>query len=100
MHSGAAHGLSGILQMLLCTPDYLKSNPQIETTVRAAVDFMLGLQQPNGNIAPAMDEAYGRYQRPTSEELVHWCHGGPGMWYKDLMFQISRLIKYQERYTG
>ena len=65
--------------MLLCIPEFLKSNSEIETTVRAAVDFMLGLQQPNGNIAPAMDEADGRHQRHASDELVHWCHGGPGM---------------------
>ena len=65
--------------MLLCIPDYLDSDSQIKATAHAAVDFMLGLQQHNGNIAPALDEAYGSHQRPPSEELVHWCHGGPGM---------------------
>lgn len=76
--TGAAHGLSGILQMLLCVPDFLKANVQMEIAVRESVDFMLGLQQPNGNVAPALDETSGKYQRPSSEELVHWCHGGPG----------------------
>ncbi len=76
---GAAHGLSGILQMLLSVPDFLSTDSDVEAVVRAAVDFMLTLQQPNGNIAPALDEVFGGYKRPASEELVHWCHGGPGM---------------------
>lgn len=81
IHAGAAHGLSGILQMLLHFPSFLKADPTAENEVRAAVDFMLSLMQPNGNIAPAMDEVpgmRGARQRPESEELVHWCHGAPG----------------------
>ncbi|CAH1782538.1 unnamed protein product [Owenia fusiformis] len=78
---GAAHGLSGILQMLLCFPDFVKSDAKIEADIRTSVDFMLQIRQPNGNIAPAMDEVYSRQQRPASEELVHWCHGAPGVVY-------------------
>ncbi len=84
LSAGAAHGLSGILQMLLSVPGFVKSNSEIEMTVRASVDFMLGLQQPNGNIAPALDEVQGGYRRPESEELVHWCHGGPGNGHKEI----------------
>ncbi len=64
--------------MLLCFPEFLDSDPSTEALVHQTVDFMLGLQQPNGNIAPAMDEVSGRMVRPPDEELVHWCHGGPG----------------------
>ena len=71
----------------------MRSNPEIETTVRDTVDFMLGLQQPNGNIAPAMDEAYGRNQRPASEELVHWCHGGPGI--KLIKVSVINLFRFK-----
>ena len=74
--AGAAHGLSSILQMLLCFPDILRADPAMESDVRGAVDFMLGLQQVNGNVAPAMDEV--GHQRRKGEELVHWCHGAPG----------------------
>jgi len=76
---GAAHGLSSILQMLLSCGEFMKSDPDAARDVRASVDFMLSLMQPNGNIAPAMDEVGPRArQRPASEELVHWCHGAPG----------------------
>ena len=75
---GAAHGLSAILQMLLNFPDFVKSDPAVEKDIKDSVDFMISLMKPNGNIAPAMDEVFGQNQRPDSEELVHWCHGGPG----------------------
>jgi len=76
---GAAHGLSSILQMLLSCKEFMKSDPDAERDIRASVDFMLSLMQPNGNIAPAMDEVGPRaHHRPASEELVHWCHGAPG----------------------
>lgn len=80
MHlAGAAHGLASILQMLLSCSEFIKSDPNAERDVRASVDFMLSLMQPNGNIAPAMDEVGSRgHRRPASEELVHWCHGAPG----------------------
>lgn len=76
---GAAHGLSSILQMLLSCNEFIKSDPDAERDIRASVDFFLSLMQPNGNIAPAMDEVGPRaHHRPASEELVHWCHGAPG----------------------
>lgn len=74
--TGAAHGLSSILQMLLSCPDFLKSDPSAEQDVHLAVEFMLSLMQSNGNIAPAVDEV--KHRRPEEEELVHWCHGAPG----------------------
>ena len=74
--TGAAHGLSSILQMLLSFPSFLKSHPDAESLVHSAVDFMLTLEQDNFNYPPAMDEVGVR--RPDSEELVHWCHGAPG----------------------
>jgi len=79
IRSGAAHGLSSILQMLLYFPSFYKSDPNIEQELRASVDFMISIMQPNGNIAPAMDEVTGHHKRSESDELVHWCHGGPGL---------------------
>lgn len=77
---GAAHGLSAILQVLLSFPEFLQSQPAAENDVRGAVDFMLSLQQANGNFPTAMDEV-GSSRRTESEELVHWCHGAPGVVY-------------------
>ena len=85
---GAAHGIAGILQMLLCVPDYFKSDPAVEQDIHTTVDFMLSLQQVNGNVAPAMDEVRGQYQRSATEELIHWCHGAPGEY---LILNLSRV---------
>ena len=63
--------------MLLSFPKFLKSNHEAEKLVHSAVDFMLTLEQDNFNYPPAMDEVGIR--RPGGEELVHWCHGAPGI---------------------
>ena len=63
--------------MLLCFPDVLRADEGVERDVHEAVDFMLGLQQINGNLPPAMDEV-GQGRRAQGDELVHWCHGAPG----------------------
>jgi len=75
--SGAAHGLSGILQMLLSFPAYLQSDPIAEQDVKSSVDYLLSLQSPSGNFPCAMDEL-GSRARPEADELVHWCHGAAG----------------------
>jgi hypothetical protein len=75
--SGAAHGLSGILQMLLCFPAYLQSDPRAEQDIKSSVDYLLSLQSPSGNFPCAMDEI-GSRARPETDELVHWCHGAAG----------------------
>ena len=74
--SGAAHGISAILQMLMSVPDYLLTRPDVSRDVKITLDYLAGLQQPNGNYPCAMDELGGR--RPEPEELIHWCHGAPG----------------------
>ncbi|KAH3730296.1 lanC-like protein 3 [Dreissena polymorpha] len=76
---GAAHGVSSILQMLISFPSFVKSSHETEALLRSAVDFMLSLEQENFNYPPAMDEVKRR--RPDKEELVHWCHGAPGVVY-------------------
>jgi len=81
---GAAHGLSGILQMLLSVPGFLTdhpSGPAAAQYIRTSVDYLLSLQTPNGNFPTAMDEVVGGYSRRESDELIHWCHGAPGTVY-------------------
>ena len=72
---GSGHGLAGILQVLLCFPEYLKENPEAERDVKNSVDFFLQIQKTNGNIPCAMDEDHQNV-REESKDLVHWCHGG------------------------
>jgi len=78
---GAAHGLVGILQMLLTIPGYLQHcSESAARDIRASVDYMLQIQTPDGNFPCAMDElAPG--SRPPEDDLVHWCHGAPGTVY-------------------
>ncbi|XP_023238201.1 lanC-like protein 3 [Centruroides sculpturatus] len=90
---GAAHGLSGILQMLLSFPEFLSRNPEAEQTIKGAVDFMLNLQTANGNFPCAMDEV--THPRPEREELVHWCHGAPGVIY---LMAKAFLIWKEDKY--
>lgn len=79
LHSGAAHGLCAILQMLLSFPVYLHSDPTAEQDVKASVDYLLSLQTRSGNFPCATDEL-GSRARSEADELVHWCHGAPGNW--------------------
>jgi len=82
--------------MLLSCKEFIKSHPDGERDVRASVDFMLSLMQPNGNIAPAMDEVGPRaHRRPASEELVHWCHGAPGNGTQFLLKMSLWLVNFR-----
>lgn len=72
---GAAHGLCTILQALMSVPEYLRQNPIDAEDIKASVDYMLSLQDPQGNFPCATDEL------ESPHELVHWCHGAPGMIY-------------------
>ena len=55
----------------------MTSDPSVANYIRTSVDWLLAIQQPNGNFAPATDEI-GHSQRSEQNELVHWCHGAPG----------------------
>ncbi|KAI0986195.1 hypothetical protein GJ496_002139 [Pomphorhynchus laevis] len=84
---GAAHGLSFILQMMLRHFDRFEENER--KLIQAAIDDILQLQTPEGNF-PSCLEDIGK-----ECELVHWCHGAPGVIY--LMasaFQKLREDKY------
>ncbi|XP_075190372.1 lanC-like protein 3 [Anomaloglossus baeobatrachus] len=70
---GAAHGLSSILQMLLSCQDYLQ--PADRDLVWQSVDFLVNQEQ-NCNWPPELGEVIER-----ENELVHWCHGAPGIAY-------------------
>lgn len=91
---GAAHGLSSILQVLIQTPKFLESNPAIEKLVQASVDYLLSLQTKTGNFPCALDEL-DRRSRSQNDELVHWCHGAPGVVY---LMAAAYLHWKEERY--
>jgi len=92
---GAAHGLTGILQMLLSVPGYLQHCSEAAVRdIRASVDYLLQIQTPEGNFPCAMDELRPG-TRPAEDELVHWCHGAPGTVY---LLARAYLVWKDEKY--
>ncbi|KAG8508105.1 LanC-like protein 3 [Galemys pyrenaicus] len=84
---GAAHGLSSILQMLLSYHEHLK--PSDQELVWQSVDFLMEQEQ-NSNWPPELGEAIER-----ENELVHWCHGAPGIAY---LFAKAYLVSKKPQY--
>ena len=76
---GAAHGLTGILQLLMSVPNYFRHNPSAERDVKASVAFLLSLQTYEGNFPCSMGDL--KDPRHPNDELVHWCHGASGTVY-------------------
>lgn len=68
--SGAAHGLSSVLQMLLSYQDMLSGAEK--DLVWQSVDFLMNQEQ-NCNWPAELGAIIER-----ENELVHWCHGAPG----------------------
>ena len=76
--------------MLISVPGYIEGlgDSKARDDIKATIDYLLNLQTPSGNFPCAMDEIPPNRTRPESEELVHWCHGAPGMIY--LLVSIAR----------
>ncbi|CAI9102151.1 OLC1v1000373C2 [Oldenlandia corymbosa var. corymbosa] len=64
---GAAHGLAGIMHVLMHFN--LQKNQRDE--VKRALLYMIRNELPSGN--------YPSCEEDKSDELVHWCHGAPGI---------------------
>lgn len=70
LDTGAAHGLSSVLQMLLSYQDMLSGAEK--DLVWQSVDFLMNQEQ-NCNWPAELGAIIER-----ENELVHWCHGTPG----------------------
>jgi len=90
---GAAHGVSGIIQMLLAFPVFLQENPTAEELIKRTLDFYLTLQDEKGNFPCDMGDVNSR--RRGENNLVHWCHGAPGALY---MFAKAYLYYGDQKY--
>ncbi|KAK8720624.1 hypothetical protein OTU49_013193 [Cherax quadricarinatus] len=66
---GAAHGLIGILFMLLQVKEHLTSK-ELTEMIQPTIDYLCNLQFSSGNLPSSIGN-------PT-DRLVHWCHGAPG----------------------
>ncbi|KAK0217005.1 lanthionine synthetase C-like protein [Armillaria fumosa] len=82
---GAAHGVAGILQMLLACPlDVI--NPYIPDVLRT-VEWLIDCQDEDGNW-PTKAPRHGKISGDESNELVQWCHGATG-----ILILLSTLLK-------
>ncbi|KAB7506026.1 LanC-like protein 1 [Armadillidium nasatum] len=66
---GAAHGVSGILTLLLQVHERLTTS-EVNDLIRPTVDRLATYIFPSGNLPSS--------EGSTSDKLVHWCHGAPG----------------------
>nr|XP_014287074.1 lanC-like protein 2 [Halyomorpha halys] len=66
---GAAHGLAGILYILLCCSRLLTSKEKNDL-IQPTIEWLLTQRFPSGNFKPSTDK--------DEDNLVQWCHGAPG----------------------
>ena len=64
---GAAHGLAGILHVLMD----MELTPDEQEDVKASLRYVIRTRFPSGNYPSSEDS--------ESDRLVHWCHGAPGV---------------------
>ncbi|KAL6641257.1 hypothetical protein ACP70R_019438 [Stipagrostis hirtigluma subsp. patula] len=64
---GAAHGLAGIMHVLMHT----ELRPDEQDDVKNTLRYMIKNRFPSGN--------YPSSEGNESDRLVHWCHGAPGV---------------------
>lgn len=76
---GAAHGLSGILYLLLQIKEYLTES-ELNNLIKPTIDYLSTIRFPSGNYPSSMGRDVDRY--------VQWCHGAPGF-----VFMFSQAHK-------
>lgn len=91
----AAHGISGILHMLLESPLFNASMQssnlnEKQQKIKTCIDMLLTMQLKNGNF-PCILEDIGK----PDHKLIHWCHGAPGVIY---VFVKAYLIFKEKKY--
>ncbi|CAF1198665.1 unnamed protein product [Rotaria sordida] len=73
---GAAHGVSGIIYLLLkvaCDDSFSNLQSYVQSHLIPTVEFLTSKRLPSGN--------YLSSSNSTSDRLVQWCHGAPGFVY-------------------
>mmetsp|Transcript_14820 Transcript_14820/g.21888 ORF Transcript_14820/g.21888 Transcript_14820/m.21888 type:complete len:434 (+) Transcript_14820:241-1542(+) len=70
MYLGAAHGICGILTILLHFHDEIVSSG-FDDDVKRTIDKLLSIRFESGNLPSSIGSG--------PRQLVHWCHGAPGL---------------------
>ncbi|ESO05815.1 hypothetical protein HELRODRAFT_188186 [Helobdella robusta] len=74
LYLGTAHGITGILYMLLKLKDRNLISLHWHSDIKETIDYLMTLKYPSGNYPAAIEDN-------SVDELVHWCHGAPGWLY-------------------
>lgn len=64
---GAAHGLAGIMHVLMD----MDLKPDDKEDIKGTLRYMIQNRFPSGN--------YPSSEGSSNDRLVHWCHGAPGV---------------------
>lgn len=83
---GGAHGLAGILYILLQARDYL-TEEQLKNDILPALYYLQDLKYPSGNFPSSVGS--------KTDKLIHWCHGAPGM---TMLFCLAYEIYLDEKF--
>ncbi|XP_024225261.1 glutathione S-transferase LANCL1 isoform X2 [Bombus impatiens] len=83
---GGAHGLGGILYILLQAQQYL-TQTQLQKDIKPALDFLQNIRYPSGNFPSSIGS--------HTDKLIHWCHGAPGM---TMLFCLAYEIYKDKNY--
>ena len=84
--------MAAILLALLNFPECYANSPPVENDIKSSIDYILSCEQGNGNYPPVPEEC-----RDDWNELVHWCHGAPGVIY---VLAKAFLVWKDERYLS
>ena len=69
---GAAHGISGIMCVLLQAREHLTKD-ELENLVRPTIEYVARQKFPGGNFPACLES--------DVDDRVQWCHGAPGVLY-------------------
>jgi len=70
VYFGAAHGIAGIITVLLQASDHITPAEMVEQ-VRPTLDYLVNTAFISGNFPSSKGN--------DKDRLVHWCHGAPGV---------------------
>ena len=82
---GAAHGVIGILFVLLQAGEKYFTEDILENYIKASIDYLVSKQYQSGN----MPSSHGS----PNDRLIHWCHGAPGAIH--LFLQAYNGVKFK-----
>ena len=85
---GAAHGISGIIYLLLQAYKYLTES-ELNTLIRPTIDYLSSTSFSGGNYPSSLGS--------TTDKYVQWCHGAPGFLY---MYTAAYRVFKDDKYLN